>query len=509
MDEAAGSSAPELGPIALALSGGGYRAAAFHLGTMKALAELDLLRDVRWLSTASGGSIIGARWVLSLLAGHTFAEFEAAMDAILRRNIIAAALDRLHRGSRPVSLSQRAAEVYDDLFEGQRLGALAAGLKSHTGGMARLEHVIINATHFSLGYGFRFTFPPRGNAPLGNRAAKFEPTDGAWQDIRLADAVAASACFPAGFEPLHFPDDFSWSGAPPRVWARGLDSNEEEQTVPLMDGGIFDNQAIDALLLIDDASDSTRRPDDDIGVLFCSDTDQKHMPFYARPRCHAFWHFLGRVPLWALAMAAAAVTAALACWARTGTGRPAVLAAVGATLAGMLLAAIVGLLVVAQIKVPFRYWLAGKLLRTPLRDLWHLAIARVRSVLALTSSVFMYRVRALGYNVARLRMRHRVVPSQIYDYDHPKPRVATPFDTPSEAVRTRAARARKVRTQLWMSAEEREVVVQAGYAAALGALGHYLRRWQKASPDARSFRDMPYPTALAARVEALWKRLNG
>jgi hypothetical protein len=48
--------------IGLALSGGGFRAAAFHLGVLKRLRELGLLDRVAVLSTVSGGSIVGAFW---------------------------------------------------------------------------------------------------------------------------------------------------------------------------------------------------------------------------------------------------------------------------------------------------------------------------------------------------------------------------------------------------------------------------------------------------------------
>jgi NTE family protein len=49
--------------IGLALSGGGFRAAAFHLGVLRRLRELGVLGQIRILSTVSGGSIIGALWV--------------------------------------------------------------------------------------------------------------------------------------------------------------------------------------------------------------------------------------------------------------------------------------------------------------------------------------------------------------------------------------------------------------------------------------------------------------
>ena len=54
---------PKLG---LALAGGGFRASLFHLGVLRRLAELDLLRYVEVLSTVSGGSIIGTLYVLHL-----------------------------------------------------------------------------------------------------------------------------------------------------------------------------------------------------------------------------------------------------------------------------------------------------------------------------------------------------------------------------------------------------------------------------------------------------------
>lgn len=50
--------------LGLSLSGGGYRAAAFHLGTLNKLNELGVLDEVDVLSTISGGSITGAAWCL-------------------------------------------------------------------------------------------------------------------------------------------------------------------------------------------------------------------------------------------------------------------------------------------------------------------------------------------------------------------------------------------------------------------------------------------------------------
>src|SRR5215210_5840376 len=61
--QAANSSA-SAAKIGLALSGGGFRAALFHVGVLARLAELGILRAVEVISTVSGGSIIGALYYI-------------------------------------------------------------------------------------------------------------------------------------------------------------------------------------------------------------------------------------------------------------------------------------------------------------------------------------------------------------------------------------------------------------------------------------------------------------
>ena len=55
-----GSEAVEDG-TALALSGGGFRAMLFHVGAVWRLNELGLLRDLRRISSVSGGSLFAGR----------------------------------------------------------------------------------------------------------------------------------------------------------------------------------------------------------------------------------------------------------------------------------------------------------------------------------------------------------------------------------------------------------------------------------------------------------------
>ncbi len=46
------------GKLALALSGGGSRAIAFHLGCLRALHDLKLLEQVNTITAVSGGSVL-------------------------------------------------------------------------------------------------------------------------------------------------------------------------------------------------------------------------------------------------------------------------------------------------------------------------------------------------------------------------------------------------------------------------------------------------------------------
>ena len=59
--------------IGLALSGGGARAMAFHLGCLRALQDRGILEKVQVVSTVSGGSVIGAAWAYG---DSTFESFD-------------------------------------------------------------------------------------------------------------------------------------------------------------------------------------------------------------------------------------------------------------------------------------------------------------------------------------------------------------------------------------------------------------------------------------------------
>lgn len=78
--------------LGLALAGGGFRASLFHLGVLRRMAELDLLRYVEVLSTVSGGSIVGALYAMLLKQ-----RLDRALDGRLSRDDYVTLVEELHR----------------------------------------------------------------------------------------------------------------------------------------------------------------------------------------------------------------------------------------------------------------------------------------------------------------------------------------------------------------------------------------------------------------------------
>lgn len=71
--------------IGLALSGGGYRAAAYHIGTLRALHKLGILEKIDVISSISGGSITAAYYALHK---DNFKEFETSLVSKLQTGVL-------------------------------------------------------------------------------------------------------------------------------------------------------------------------------------------------------------------------------------------------------------------------------------------------------------------------------------------------------------------------------------------------------------------------------------
>ena len=229
--------------IGLALSGGGSRAIAFHLGCLRALDDLDILERVNVLSTISGGSIIGAYYAYTPNIG--FAEFERDIRRFLRSGFeakiaielakpqnfvpclvsfilsylqeIVALCSKVKPFRRPISRTNMFQRVLNrHLFSAKKMDS------SRRNDM----EIVIGACELRTGSAFRF-------GP--NRSGGWRQGGIVRNDIDVALAVAASAAYPLFLPAIDLMLTFKRNG------------EERKERVLLTDGGVYDNLGLQVL----------------------------------------------------------------------------------------------------------------------------------------------------------------------------------------------------------------------------------------------------------------------
>ena len=291
MNEKENGTNPVPKKIGLCLSGGGYRAAGYHLGTMDYLDRLGLLEKVTMLSTVSGGTFIGAKytlWLIDKKKDDGFTDFFNGAYAALRdSDYIHGLLEYLNteRPDRPGkrrNLIQAAAEMYANTFlydEKNEMPYLFGKILDADD--IHLHTVIFNTTCFFSGLNFRFQKSKTDF--IGTEYTNIAREDA--KHIRVADIAAASSCFPGGFEPLAFMGDFVW---PDETYTDLL-------TVPLMDGGVADNVGLNSL------RQANERQHDELDLIIMSDVDPKPINLYPdfplKPKSDSFFQKESQIKL--------------------------------------------------------------------------------------------------------------------------------------------------------------------------------------------------------------------
>ena len=240
--------------IGLALSGGGYRAAAYHIGTLRALRKLGILDKVDVISSVSGGSITAAYYVLHK---DNFDEFERNFKEKLKKGVLSTSILLLaiyavvllviiigvpiFLACCPMSPCCKViiafciwAITLITIIDGQFIifptnKLIAKQYDKHFFEGAKLTNLpdnpilAINATEIT--YNRIFTF-----SQIKVAGGDFEERMFNKEDIPLSFAVMASSAFPAGINPIKFPSKYI--------------VNEREDGVRpyLIDGGVYDNQ---------------------------------------------------------------------------------------------------------------------------------------------------------------------------------------------------------------------------------------------------------------------------
>ncbi|WP_044539898.1 patatin-like phospholipase family protein [Bradyrhizobium sp. LTSP885] len=224
-----GSEGVEAG-LGLALSGGGFRATLFHIGTCWRLIELGILPQLTRVSSVSGGSVfagvLASQWT-DVAKDPTPKSYQDLVVAPLRA-FCRMQIDTLSIGegllSPLKSASDEVAEKYSQfLFRGSLNQLVDA------------PAFVFNATNLQTGRSFRFSKPYMGDYRIGLIR---NPT------LSLAQVVAASSAFPPFLSPviLDHPGHFEA--------VEGADLNgrpEYTDRIFLSDGGVYDNLGLETV----------------------------------------------------------------------------------------------------------------------------------------------------------------------------------------------------------------------------------------------------------------------
>ena len=176
--------------VALALSGGGFRATLFHLGSLRRLNELGILGKLDAVSSVSGGSMMAACLADAMMSAGpgTLANFNALADKVhaltscnLRRHV---ELDKLKPWNWIKGLAVLVAEELQDRITRRPLADLPT-----------TPQFLFCATDMVFGVNWVYTHDCAGDWQAG-----YTSVDS--REIGIAHAAAASACFPPVFAPI-------------------------------------------------------------------------------------------------------------------------------------------------------------------------------------------------------------------------------------------------------------------------------------------------------------------
>jgi NTE family protein len=232
----AGASSRRRG-IGLCLSGGGFRATLFHAGAIQRLFELGVTArpDFDTVASVSGGSLTSAQWAVA--AAQSQAEGRSLDFA---RDVVRPLRTLASRDIRTGALAQKYLLPWNWFRGAFAVDAMVSKFEGAFGKgtldlLPERPRFVFCGTDMAFGANFVFE-----RERVGSYLAGYADPRG----FSLAQAVAASACFPPLFGPLriHEPQRFK-GGRAPGVGA--LERREILSDLRVTDGGVYDNLALE------------------------------------------------------------------------------------------------------------------------------------------------------------------------------------------------------------------------------------------------------------------------
>lgn len=254
--------APSPHRLGLSLSGGGYRATAFHLGTLNKLQEMKILQQADVISTISGGTITGAFYCLEkddydnfkntlyeslqkksvirkVLLSFTFLKlvlftllffipaiyFLTTANAWLFPVLIVAFIFILLKFQFYIfPVSKRIEKIYDEFF----------CKKKTLSQLPERPALVIGSTNLQTARPFTFSKNWMQDSTYQYRKPPIKFKSG---DFPISRAVMASSCVPFAFTPVKIAEEFFLTPA-----------DAKEVHPLLVDGGVYDNQGIHKIM---------------------------------------------------------------------------------------------------------------------------------------------------------------------------------------------------------------------------------------------------------------------
>lgn len=226
--------------IGLSLSGGGVRAAVFHLGVLLRLAADRRLEDVSVLSTVSGGSLVTAAiFAQSGMRWPSSEAYETAVYPAIRELITTTPLFSFG------ALGWKGLLQHNQRVLTDRAGLLALLLKERWGVTGVLTDLpdcpiwYVNAACVETGKNWRFSKREMGDWQFGRH---YNPP------FEIAQAAAASAAVPyaIGAFKLRLPEE-GWHRTDPATGKPLSPQKPALRTVRLWDGGVYENLGLESI----------------------------------------------------------------------------------------------------------------------------------------------------------------------------------------------------------------------------------------------------------------------